>query len=390
VLPYRLLPFGLAVCVALVLWTFATPAARAAPVTWHLAIIGLLGTSVIALYPSIDLTMSVPRLYGIVLGVATLGVMVHGLNNERRLAVMAAIVLGLMIVLALAGLVTTDWFSDDTKGLGLDPIYERLPHLEVPVLGEHGIHPNKVAAPLAMLLPIPVAVFLFTRGWLRLVWGVALTLVGLTLVLTQSRSAYVAAGAAILALLIVRWRLAALLLIPCAAVAAWAPTLIGHTVSVDQRLRSVQFTLADRVKVWALAWKMIGDFPVTGIGLGTFPLVSELAYESTLFFGPGFHEIPHAHNLALQVALDLGLPGLAFFVLLTVCATLAAWRGISRAPSGLVRGLAAGAACGLLAYYVFGLTDAIGLGEKPGIIYWLLLGVVGACARLATPKRPLR
>ena len=42
VLPYRLLPFGLAVCVALVLWTFMTPAARAAPVAWHLAIIGLL------------------------------------------------------------------------------------------------------------------------------------------------------------------------------------------------------------------------------------------------------------------------------------------------------------------------------------------------------------
>jgi uncharacterized membrane protein YeaQ/YmgE (transglycosylase-associated protein family) len=51
-----------------------------------------------------------------------------------------------------------------------------------------------------------------------------------------------------------------------------------------------------------------------------------------------------------------------------------------------VRGLAAGSACGLLAYYVFGLTDAIGLGEKPGIIYWMLLGVVGACARQAIPR----
>jgi putative inorganic carbon (HCO3(-)) transporter len=386
ILPLRLMPFGLSLCVVLVIWTFATPAARAAPVLWHLAIIGLLGTSVIGLYPSIDLAMSLPRLYGIVLGVATLGVTVHGLNSERRLAGMAAIVLVLMIVLALAGLVTTDWFSDDTKGLGLDWIYEKLPHLEVPVLGEHGIHPNKVAAPLAMLLPIPVAVFLFTRGWLRLVWGVALVLVGLTLVLTQSRSAYVAAGAAMLALLIIRWRLASLLLIPCAALLAYAPTLIGHTVSVDQRLRSVQFTLADRVKVWELAWRMIGDFPVTGIGLGTFPLVSELAYESSVFFGPSFHETPHAHNLALQVALDIGLPGLAFFVVLTICAALAAWRAIFRAPSGLVRGLAAGTACGLLAYYVFGLTDVIGLGEKPGIIYWILLGVVGACARLATPS----
>ena len=43
------------------------------------------------------------------------------------------------------------------------------------------------------------------------------------------------------------------------------------------------------------------------------------------------------------------------------------------------------AACGLLAYYVFGLTDAIGLGEKPGMIFWILTGVLAACARLATP-----
>jgi putative inorganic carbon (HCO3(-)) transporter len=382
-LPVRDLPFGLLLGIILVLWTFATPAARAAPVGWHVAIVGLLGTSALGLYPSIDLSMSLPRLYGVVLGVATLGVMAHGLSSERRLRVMGTIVLGLMIGLAAIALVTTDWFSDDTKGLGLDWIYALLPHLEVPILGQHGIHPNKVAAPLAMLLPIPVAAFLFTRGRLRLAWGVALLLVGLTLALTQSRSAYLAAGVALLALLIVRRRIFALLLVPCALLAAFAPVLIGTTGSVDQRVRSVQFTLADRFKVWELAAHMIRDFPITGIGLGTFPLVSELVYESPLFYGPAFHETPHAHNLALQIALDIGLPGLLFFSVLTICAALAARRAIVGPPSSLVRGLAAGAACGLLAYYVFGLTDAIGLGEKPGMIFWLLLGLVAACARLA-------
>jgi putative inorganic carbon (hco3(-)) transporter len=311
--------------------------------------------------------------------------MVHGLNSERRLNVMGAVVMGLMTTLAAIGLVTTDWFSDDTKGLGLDWIYALLPHLSVPILGDHGIHPNKVAAPLLMLLPIPVAAFLFTRGRLRLAWGGALLIVGLTVALTQSRSAYVAAGAALLALLIMRWRYFALLLVPCALFAMFAPALLGSTVSVDQRLRSVQFTLADRFKVWEMAWRMIGDFPATGIGLGTFPLVSELIYELSLFYGPSFHETPHAHNLILQVALDLGLPGLLFFLVLNVCAALAAYRAIAWAPSGLVKGLAAGAACGLVAYHVFGLTDAIGLGEKPGVIFWLLLGLVAACARLASP-----
>ena len=82
------------------------------------------------------------------------------------------------------------------------------------------------------------------------------------------------------------------------------------------------------------------------------------------------------------MAVDLGLPGLGFFLTLTAAGAVAARRAIVGAPSQRARALAAGAACGLLAYYIYGLTDAIGLGEKPGLLFWVLLGIVAAGARL--------
>ncbi|MDQ3700487.1 MAG: O-antigen ligase family protein, partial [Chloroflexota bacterium] len=155
--------------------------------------------------------------------------------------------------------------------------------------------------------------------------------------------------------------------------------------ALEDGRRAAGLSLEFRRQVWGLAGEMVQDFPFTGIGLGTFPRVAEVLYGSALLYGPEV-ELPHAHNLVLQVAVDLGLPGLGFFTLLTACGTLAAHRAIAGAPSAPIRALAAGAAGGLLAYYLYGITDAIGLGEKPGLVYWILLAIVGACARLAVPR----
>jgi putative inorganic carbon (HCO3(-)) transporter len=67
-----------------------------------------------------------------------------------------------------------------------------------------------------------------------------------------------------------------------------------------------------RVEIWSRALYMIQDFPFTGIGTGTFQSVANALYPFFLA-GPNA-EIPHAHNLLLQVAVDLGIPGLIAFL----------------------------------------------------------------------------
>jgi len=84
-------------------------------------------------------------------------------------------------------------------------------------------------------------------------------------------------------------------------------------------------------------------------------------------------DIAHAHNIFLQTATDLGLPGLIAYLALLGIAAAVAWR--IDAQQGLPL-LAA-----LIALHIYSLTDALALGSKPGIILWTALGLLAALAQ---------
>ncbi|MGD8495010.1 MAG: O-antigen ligase family protein [Gemmatimonadales bacterium] len=92
-----------------------------------------------------------------------------------------------------------------------------------------------------------------------------------------------------------------------------AGVAIGSALQVERtraRLERLfsgrEFTEGPRVQLWRAAWKSISDRPFTGHGLGSSGLMS------------GTTENLYPHNLALQVWLDGGLPGL--FICLAVLA----------------------------------------------------------------------
>jgi O-antigen ligase len=93
-------------------------------------------------------------------------------------------------------------------------------------------------------------------------------------------------------------------------------------------------------------------------------------------------ELPHAHNQFLQAALDVGIPGLIAFLALWIVAAVLLVQAYRAAADRRFRVLAAGLGCGLAAHFVFGLTDAITLGTKAGVLFWLILGLVAALHRV--------
>jgi putative inorganic carbon (HCO3(-)) transporter len=136
--------------------------------------------------------------------------------------------------------------------------------------------------------------------------------------------------------------------------------------------------LEGRVEVWSRALYAIQDFPLTGCGLGTFRQVVPVLYP--LFFaGPDF-DIGHAHNQFLQVALDLGLPGLIAYLALVGIALGMVWHVArsSGVAGGSRQGLALGLVGALVAFHVYGLTDAVALGAKPSVAFWLVLALAAA------------
>jgi O-antigen ligase len=143
-------------------------------------------------------------------------------------------------------------------------------------------------------------------------------------------------------------------------------------------------SLSVRVRLWQQALLMLNDYPLTGIGLGQVDPVLHRVY-APAFLAPD-QVVPHAHNLLLDYALELGVPGAVAFALLIGGCVRHCLRAIQSVEVWLFwTGL--GLLLGLLAFMVFGLTDAIAPGARGGLALWAVLGLGAALAPRATLAR---
>jgi putative inorganic carbon (HCO3(-)) transporter len=139
--------------------------------------------------------------------------------------------------------------------------------------------------------------------------------------------------------------------------------------------------VSSRVELWSRAIYGIQDFPLTGMGMNAFRKVLPVLYP--LFLISPDWDVAHAHNHLLQAALDLGLPGLVAYLSvwsLVGCLLVTVYRQ-SRRPAD--RTMAGGLGAGLIAHFAFSMTDAIPLGAKVGVLFWLALALSVALHRIA-------
>jgi putative inorganic carbon (HCO3(-)) transporter len=93
-------------------------------------------------------------------------------------------------------------------------------------------------------------------------------------------------------------------------------------------------------------------------------------------------DVTHAHNQLLIIGTDLGVPGIIAYVALMLGILLMLWQSWRRAPRLWDKMLVIGFAASLTAFELFGLFDGIGLGEKPAVFFWFLLGLSGGLFHL--------
>jgi putative inorganic carbon (HCO3(-)) transporter len=139
-------------------------------------------------------------------------------------------------------------------------------------------------------------------------------------------------------------------------------------------LRTINF----RQELWPVAITALTDFPFSGAGLGTFRHVAIRLYPLSL---PPEFDVGHAHNVFLQVALDVGLPGLIAYLALTLLAVSICWTAAVRDRA--LRPIGLGLLAGLGAFHLYGLADALAMGSKPALLIWVLMGITTALARTA-------
>lgn len=356
----------------------------------------------IGITPYPDLTL--PEAMHLILGLAVFRALVSIVKNQHSLATGVAIFCLLGAIITIIGLMGVQWQS---KVPLLRNLGQVIPHLinSIPEdQGTPGVNPNHLAgcltlyAPLALALVWEWSVSRRTSPRSLLLFFVLLvfsTLVIGALLLTQSRSGWFGGTAGLLALISLRglgsrrrWARWLGVILPVAAITLaviltlqFAPQLLQENLydkiirnPVEEMVGSI--SLADRVEIWSRALYAIQDFPLTGCGLGTFSRVVPLFYP--LFtISPGT-EITHAHNIFLQTALDLGLPGLVAYLALLMIAIALCWRQTRTGKNRWTRAVALGLAGGLIALHFYGLTDALALGSKPAVIFWFALGLVAA------------
>ncbi len=212
------------------------------------------------------------------------------------------------------------------------------------------------------------ALALGTGRRLRVGGLLSLALLTPLLLATQARGAVVAlaVAASVVAGLRTRWAWA---ILPLAG-AAFYGLLARGTIS-----RSIEAEwLSQRLSYWSRTLGLLGDFPLSGSGLGIRTFAEVFAWYHGL---PDPYAVSHTHNIFLQAYAEQGLFGLVGLFAIFV-AGVGLGLGCVRRCVGSTRWIIGGATGGVLASAVYGLTDQVpSTNLSLGLVFGLLALVVG-------------
>ncbi len=261
------------------------------------------------------------------------------LRERRTLALVLGAVVAVAVLEALIGLAQGTIFA-----------------LDLPVSADRGVRvigtfgqPNPYSGELNLALPLVLALAAWAREWRMRLVGMGLgVVIGGALALAQSRGALLGLVGALLVLAWLGWPRIRPWLAGCAALAATilgmllaagkltGASLLAHLgwrpltdAALSTNITDANFSTVERLAHWAAALRMLAAHPLLGVGAGNYPV----AYPH--YQVPRWHlALGHAHNLYLNMAAEIGIPGaLAYLAFVAAGIWLAASRTTRPLPS---------------------------------------------------------
>lgn len=255
-----------------------------------------------------------PREAGVELALVIIGLLVYFLFANlpdpvhlrgQAHAWLDGILAALPGVIAVYFLLTNDWAHTSGKLPLFAPLFNQLAQWPLSSAGL-AVNPNVIGGVLAALLPLQVFALRSTRRWIKIV------LLGVTvgaLILTEIRGAWLALFA--VTAMWIAWRtITARITNPKTARGWWigvvvvAGFLIGAVLIATPLGGRLLGLGGDRVNIWRNSVDLIGDYPITGLGLTGF----EMTYSTYALLVHVGHTV-HAHNLWLDMWLYQGIVG---------------------------------------------------------------------------------
>ncbi|MBR2453938.1 MAG: O-antigen ligase family protein [Clostridia bacterium] len=240
-------------------------------------------------------------------------------------------------------------------------------------------NPNMLGEYAMMLLPVAFALMLSAskkseRGAWLFVFGSTL----LCLVFTWARGAWLGAIAAFIIFAVFYTKKTIPFMLLCLLIVPFLPVVLPE--SIVTRLTSIgdmtDSSTSYRFYVYKAALAMCADFFLTGIGAGG-KNFSEV-YVSYSF--SGVERTHHAHNLYMQLLIELGAIGIILFIVAMLVYIQSCVSSLKKEKDTFLRALSLACATGVFAVLVQGLTDYVWYNYRVYFVFFALMGI-GVAAR---------
>lgn len=294
---------------------------------------------------------------------------IHNIHSPEQVKRLVLVILGSAAVVTAYGFYQYEWGTTVSAGEWVDD--EQFPDLKFRVFSTLE-NPNLLAGFLVTMMSLAAGIGCTAEEWgKRLLWSGLVVLFGFCLALTYCRGAWISllATVVVYGVLYNRKIFWLLLFIPVLAFAAH-DVFLERLVSI---LNPTDTSSTLRFALWESTLAMIRDHPLFGIGWGAYWLVYP---QYDFFINDASTKIVHAHNMYLNIAAEIGIPGfLAFLAILyghVRKALVVYYSTADRWTAGIMMGFLS-AIAGLL---VSGFTDYIMFNIQLSMLFWLLNALV--------------
>lgn len=244
-------------------------------------------------------------------------------------------------------------------------------------------NPNNFAEVLVMLVPLTGALTLNAKGWRGRIGGLIALGLGLGAIgLTYSRSSWLGLVLAVcIFLVLMDWRfLPAMAVVGLCAIPILPESILNRILTIGNMKDS---SARYRIAIYEDTARLLKDYGVTGVGLGSDVMGGVFRHYPTLY--DGNYPI-HAHNNYLQMWGEVGIFGLLAFLALVAGQIKEGLRAFYRADKALRRVIAAalGSFVGILAV---GLVEYTWFYPRNMFLFWFLFGVIAASVKVAGKEK---
>lgn len=284
----------------------------------------------------------------------------------KRLKCLISILILSALIVSLDGfwqyLTGADWFS-------FRPLMV-YPHLGIKRVTASFWQAGSLGIYLGAVIPISFSLFLFyVKGINKIALGITTLVLLFVLILSFAPGAAFGVYAAILFFACVKreWRLALFLILGI---------LLGYFLLPESLTScpngSLFQTIFGRIKMWAIAVKMIKMHPILGIGLHTFGVnYQKFCMPGDPFCGSGQ---PYAHNMYVQMAAEIGLLGFFSFIALIAGIFKKLWEVYRTTEEEFIQTLSLGLMGSFIAYLAHGMLESSLYTSQGALLFWILLG----------------